>query len=158
MYNTAMKRILILTLILLSIIILPLTAQSNEVMDGFLEKEAADAGTALLLIAQARGELPDSATTDDAIKWCADQSWGKKLRKLEADDSINTGQFHIALFRSFDIKGGMIFGLFKTPRAAAQEAGYQGYISGTPYVNHKMTPNEVLDSLSMALDAGEEEK
>lgn len=152
-----MKRILTLTLIILSITILPLTAQSNEVMDGFLEKQAADAGTALLLIAQASGELSDTATTEDAMKWCNDQKWGKKISKLNADDPITTGQFHVALFQSFGIKGGMMYSMTKSPRSAAHEAGYQGYITGTPYFNHKMTPYEVLDSLSTALETKEDE-
>ncbi len=134
-----------------------LTAQSNSVLDDFIVRDTADAGTSLLLIAQATGHLDDSATVEDGLTWALQQKWGKKLKNISSSDSITTGQFHLALFQSFSIRGGIFYTLFGTPRYAAQEAGYQEYVIGTAYVNHKMTPDEVLSSLSLALERTEEE-
>ncbi|MDA3955233.1 hypothetical protein [Oceanispirochaeta sp.] len=145
---------LIVFLLFLTLSIMALTAQSNTVMDEFLSREGADATTSLLLIAQATGQLPGDASPSDAIKWREEQSWGGKFANQD-DQSITSGRFHLALFQSFSIKGGIMYSLFKSPRLAALEAGYQGFVTGTPYVNHRMTPEEVLSSLSMALEMQE---
>ncbi|MDC7234648.1 MAG: hypothetical protein PQJ58_15560 [Spirochaetales bacterium] len=152
-----MKRSFLLVSLIFAASVLPLAAQSNSVLDEFLNNEAADAGTALLLVAQAIGDLPDSASAEDALQWKDDQKWGRKV-KLEKDDPVTSGQFHLALLKAFEIKGGMGYTLFASPRSAAQEAAYQGFIPGAAYVNHKMTPYEVLNSLSLALERQEEEE
>jgi hypothetical protein len=144
----------IIFLLFLTLTILALPAQSNAVMDQFLSREEADVPTSLLLIAQATDQLPSEAAPADAISWAEEQSWGKKLTQGD-DQAMTSGLFHLALFKSFNIKGGIMYTITKSPRSAALEAGYQGYITGVPYVNHKMTPVEVLDSLSMALEIQE---
>lgn len=135
-----------------------LPAQSNDMMDRFLSQEEAGVADSLLLIALANELVDAEATEAEIMSWLETQEWGKKLQGLRADDGIQSGHFHIALFESFGIKGGMMYSLFKTPRYAAHEASYQGFMTGTPYVNHIMTPDEVLASLSMALEMKEEEQ
>jgi len=135
-----------------------LWSQSNEVIDDFLGRDEADTGTAVLLIGQALGELPDTAGVTEAMTWAQSQSWKGKISKFEPEDPITLGRYFVALFQSFDIKGGMMYSLFKSPRHAALEAEYKGYLGGTPYYTRTMTPQEVLFSLSMAMDANKEEE
>ncbi len=157
-YIINMNRIYIFISLMVYLGLSSLTAQSNQILDDFIAADTADAGTSFLLIAQATGQLDDSSTADDGLLWALQQPWGKKLKNVKSSDPVTTGAFHLALFQSFSIKGGIGYSLFKTPRYAAKEAGYQGFVTGTAYVNHRMTPDEVLDSLSTALDMTEEEE
>ncbi len=146
-----MRKYLILFLMMTGILF-SAAAQSNAQMDAFISLDTADAAGSLLLVGQATGALPEDAAPADAMIWASEQKWGKKLHSLDANEAMTTGLFHLALFESFGIKGGWGYTLSKSPRTAALEAGYKGFVSGRPYVNHKMTPDEVLYSLSMALE------
>ena len=146
-----MRKYLILILMMTGILF-TVTAQSNAQLDAFLSLETADAAGSLLLIAQATDALPPDATPSDAMVWASEQKWGKRLKSMDGKDAMMTGIFHLALFDSFGIGGGWGYTLSKSPRTAALEAGYKGFVTGRPYVNHKMTPEEVMYSLSMALD------
>ena len=152
-----MRKYLVLFLMMTGILI-SAAAQSNAQMDAFLSLETAEAAGSLLLIAQATGALPGDAAPSDAMVWASEQKWGKRLNSLSGDEAMTTGLFHLALFESFGIGGGWGYTLTKTPRTAALEAGHKGFVSGRPYVNHKMTPDEVLYSLSTALEWQEEKE
>lgn len=132
-----------------------LMAQSNEQLDRFMEQETALAADSLLLVAQAVGELDSDAKPAQAMDWAKEKKWGKKLKKISADSPMHSGLFHLALLQSFGIRGGWAFNWFPGPRTAVLEAGYQGFIAGQPYVNHPMSPDEVLYSLSTALEIQE---
>ncbi len=133
-----------------------LSAQSNEQLDRFMAQDKAPTADSLLLIAQAVGDLDAQAEAEDAMAWARKQKWGKKFKKIKGDSPVKSGLFHLALFKSFGIKGGWAFKMTPTARTAALEAGYQGFTMGQPYVNHQMSPDEVLYSLSAALERQED--
>ncbi len=132
-----------------------LMAQSNEQLDRFMKCETALAADSFLLIAQGTGELGSDAGPAQAMAWAQGKKWGKKLKKITADSPMSLGLFHLALFKSFEIRGGWAFNWFPCPRTAVLEADYKGFIAGRPYVNHAMSPDEVLYSLSAALEIQE---
>ena len=146
-----MRKYLVLFLMMTGIL-LTAGAQSNAQLDAFLSLETADAAGSLLLVAQATGALAPDAAPSDAMVWASEQKWGKRLESLNGDEAMTTGLFHLALFESFGISGGWGYTLSRSPRTAALEAGYKGFITGRPYVNHRMTPDEVMYSLSKALE------
>lgn len=157
----SMMRKLLVLFLMMTGILLTATAQSNAQLDAFLTLETADAAGSLLLIAQATGALPSDAGPSDAMAWASEQKWGRRLKTDDGSEAMTTGLFHLALFESFGISGGWGYTLSKSPRTAALEAGYKGFVMGRPYVNHRMSPDEVMYSLSTALEwqemKGEEE-
>lgn len=133
-------------LIVLSI---SLWGQSNELLDQFLEKDAADVATSLLLIAQASGNLPLDTVPEDGYAWGLEQKFAKYVEKTAPEDSISLGLFYLALFKSFEIKGGGMFNAVGSPRYAALEAGFKGYVEpSTLYTTRSMPPYEVLTGIT----------
>ncbi len=131
-----------------------LWGQSNDLLDRFLEVEEADVATSLLLIAQASGELPLEAVPQDGFFWGAEQNFGKYLKNLTPEDPISLGLFYLALFKAFDIKGGLMYNALGTPRYAAMEAGYLGYVEPSRlYYTRAMAPYEVLTGITYVTDA-----
>jgi len=156
-YNILMKKVLVIFLSLFFLSFLP--AQSNELMDKFLSRDFADTGTTLLLIAQAKGTLGSSdSRPEDALQWASSQKWGSRFSDSKADDVMTSGIFYLALLESLSVKGGLMYSLFKSPRLAVKEAVYQGIYKGIPYVNHPMTPLDVLTSLSIVMERQENGK
>ncbi|MBI9100603.1 MAG: hypothetical protein JEY91_19165 [Spirochaetaceae bacterium] len=130
-------------------------SQSNDMLDSFLDRKSADIATSLLLVGQASGALPDNATIEQAYLWAGEQRFGKKILKLKQDIPIPMGLFYLILFESFNVKGGIWYTILHTPRQAALEAAYKGYIdSSTLYYNREMPPYEVLTSLTIIQEGG----
>lgn len=130
-----------------------LWGQSNEVIDRFLEVEQADIGTTLLLLGQSLGELPDSADTASAENWAEAQSWHKYIKSVDMKDSFPLGQYFAILYQSYGIKGkSFMYSLFKTPRYAAMDAYDQEYFFGSLFHTRPVTSQEVLYSITKALE------
>jgi len=146
-----MKKIVFATvLIVLSI---SLWGQSNELLDQFLERDHADVATSLLLIAQASGNLPMDTNPRDGYQWALEQKFGKHVKKFSPDDSITLGLYYLALFKSFHIRGGGMFNVAGTPRYAALEAEFKGYVEpSSVYTDRLMPPYEVLTGITYVTD------
>ena len=126
-----------------------LMGQSNEMIDAFLEDDKADVATSMVLIAQSLGELPMDASPMDGYQWAKAQSFGVHVAKKTPDDPVSLGLFYLALFKMSDIKGGFMFNLFGTPRYAANEAAYLGYVDpSTLYHTRSLLPYEVLTGIT----------
>ncbi len=127
-----------------------LWGQSNAFLDRFLEKETADTATSLLLVAQAVGALPENARSEDGYNWALEQeAFARYVEKKAPDEPVSLGLCYLALLKSFGVRGGLWFECIGTPRQAAQEANYLGYLeSGTLYYTRKMAPAEVLSAIS----------
>ncbi|MDA3809478.1 MAG: hypothetical protein PF518_04010 [Spirochaetaceae bacterium] len=145
-------------LLLFSLLVLnnfAIWCQSNDLIDTFLGQKNADVATSLLLVGQASGALMENATIDQAYLWAGEERFGKKVLKLEQDAPIPMGLFYLIMFESFNVKGGIWYTILHSPRQAALEAAYKGYIdSSTLYYNRKMTPYEVLTSLTIIQEGG----
>ncbi len=126
-----------------------LWGQSNAFLDRFLEKETADTATSLLLVAQAAGALPEDARSEDGYNWAMEQEFSRYVEKEAPDAPVSLGLCYLALLKSFGVRGGLWFECLGTPRQAAREANYLGYLeSGTLYYTRSMTPAEVLSAIS----------
>jgi len=124
-------------------------AQTNDLLDGFLERETADVATALLLVAQASGEITLDTTGNAGYEWAVKQSFGKYVEKVMPEDDIGLGLFYLALFNTFDVKGGNRKSPVKNPRYAAFEAEFLGYAEPSRvFTDRAMPPYEVLTAIS----------
>ena len=146
-----MKKVIIM--LVLTLLAAGLWGQSNVVLDEFLEAETADTATSLLLIAQAVGALPADADAADGYSWALEQDFDKHVEKREPDDPISLGLFYLALLKSYDVKGGLWFKAVGTPRHAALEAGYMGYVEPSRlYHTRSMPPYEVLTGITYVME------
>ena len=126
-------------------------SQSNELLDDFLAKDTADAGTSLLLVAQAAGSLADGASAQDAMAWAAARPYGKHVAGLTADDPVSLGVFYAALFDAYGIRISAWTKSVRSPRRAAAAAEYLNYVSiGSLYYTRAMDPGEVLTAITKA--------
>jgi len=148
-----MKKIVLMAV--LAVLAIGAWGQSNAVLDAFLDESRpeADVATSLLLVAQAAGELPEDATADDGFAWGLDASFGKHVAKLAPEDPVSLGLFYLALLKTFDIRGGLMFAAAGTPRYAAMEAAFRGYVEPSSlYYTRSMPPYEVLTGITYVLE------
>jgi len=142
-----MKKIVFAAVLI--VLAVSLWGQSNELLDQFLEQDHADVATTFLLIAQASGNLPLDTLPEDGYAWALEQKFAKHVKKFSPDDSITLGLYYLALFKSFHIRGGGMFNTFGTPRYAALEAEFKGYVEpSTVYTDRLMPPYEVLTGIT----------
>jgi hypothetical protein len=124
-------------------------SQSNELLDRFLDREEADVATTMLLIAQVSGSLPLDAGIDAGYAWGLEQDFGKHVSKVAPEDSVSLGLFYLALFQSFEVKGGLMYNAAHTPRYAALEAAHLGYVEPSSiYHTRSVPPYEVLTGIT----------
>jgi len=142
-----MKRILLLLILTVSASFL--WGQSNELLDSFLSKEKADVATTMLLVAQSAGLLPHDASPQDGYSWAISEKFGKHVKKFKADEPVTLGLFYLALFKTWNVKGGLMYSMTGAPRYAAKEAGFLGYVEPSElYPNRTVPPYEVLTGIS----------
>ncbi len=133
-----------------------LWGQSNEMLDSFLELETAETATSLMLIAQSVGALPVDAQPSDGYAWALEQDFAKYVEKTSPDEPISLGLFYLALLKSYKVRGGLMFHALGTPRYAAQEAGFMGYVQPSDmYYTRSMAPYEVLTGITYVMDDAE---
>ncbi len=116
-----MKRSGILCVFLLSVV-LPLCAQSNQLLDQLLDEPQATFGDVVYLTLAAAKVVPDTATPAEAIQALQQQGW--KVEMLPADAPISLGTYSYLLMKAFKVSGGLFYGLFPGPRYACRELGW----------------------------------
>ncbi len=130
--------------------------QSNRILDEFLNQEYADTATAMMLVAQASGQLPLEAEPQKGYQWAAEQEFGKWFRANSPETPVSLGQFYLALLSAQEFTGGLLFRSVRTPRLAVQEASFMGLIEPSNiYYTRFMPPYEVLTAISAMPVPGE---
>ena len=132
-----------------------LSAQSNETLDTYLDQAKADTATTIWLVLLAADQLPGNAQPSDAMAAYSDPRG--KLTGLNAQDPIRFGEFAYIAMEALDLPGGMMYAMIPSPRYAAREFLYRGWIPGRPKTAAELTPWEVTTSLSEILSWKEAE-
>lgn len=143
-------------LILLSVCISGSWAQSNDIIDSLMEMDEARYGEAVYLALTASDYISERASIRMAMSALHYQGW--KLKEREADESISLGEFSYILMKAFNLKGGMFYAMFPTPRYAARELKYLGFIRGFASPNRKLDGHEaikILGKLMRSREVGE---
>lgn len=136
-----------------------LWGQSNEMLDSFLEAEKADVAMSMLFVAQVTGELPLEATPAEGFFWGSAQEFGRHVTAKSPTDPIGLGLFYLVLLKTFDVKGGFMFNVFGTPRYAAHEAAYFGYVDPSRlYHTRFLLPYEVLTGITYVQESKEAQR
>jgi hypothetical protein len=116
------------TVILALAAILPLQAQSNEVLDTVLERDALRFGEAAYLVLVGSGRLSDTASLEEAAQTVAKAF--PRVPSRAADEWIPLGEYAYLLMQAFEVKGGLMYRLIPGPRYAARELAYRKMIRG----------------------------
>jgi hypothetical protein len=125
-------------------------AQSNDVIDAYLEKELADYEITVYLLMTASGQLPDDLTPSVAVA-TLDENLGIDSSE-KRNQPINFGDFSFILMETFDLPGGIFYGLFPGIRYAVREVNYKAFFAVTKKATEQLTPFEVLQAIGLALD------
>ncbi|MEM5948741.1 hypothetical protein WKV44_09320 [Spirochaetia bacterium 38H-sp] len=130
-------------------------AQSNEVIDKILNQKAITCGYAAYLILNAGGIISEDTSPDSAWERWLNMGYVKSNKK--AQDPISLGEFSFLITKTFDIPGGMMYSLFPSPRYAARELAYLGYIAENPGPYRNLSGKEAISILGRILRGQEDE-
>ena len=148
------KCLCLATVLLFLAVSVSLMAQSNEVMDDFLEEEKASFGRTAYFTLLAVNLIAEDASVDQALSVLDQQGWGVKVKK--GDDTINMGEFSFLIMRALDIPGGLMYKLVPGARYASRELVYLGIVPGRNRPGRTPSGDEVLSILGRALEWKEE--
>ena len=127
-----------------------LGAQSNLLIDELLEEERVSFGkTAYLVLGAARLVLEETSV-DEALDFLSRTDWKVEVKKQDAP--IRLGEYAFLLMKAFDIKGGLMYGLFPGPRYACRELAYMGFIKSNALAYRTLSGEEALRILGRVLD------
>jgi len=125
--------------------------QSNEMIDKLLDSSEATFAESALLILQSAEIIDLYGTPDDAIKYLTENSWFRRLK--EPDDLITLGDVSLLLMRAFEIKGGLSWNIYHSPRYAARELQFIGAFykqDNSPY--RKISGEEIINLIGWIMD------
>jgi len=133
---------------------LPGFAQSNEIMDSFLAEEQASFGKAAYFVLIAADLVPQDATIEAAAEELRRREW--KIAPRSADTPVTLGEFSLLLMRALEIRGGIMYTVFRRPRYAAREMDYRGFVVGKSHPGRTLSGEEALRMLSRVVAWKEE--
>ncbi len=116
-----MKKRGVLLVLFLSAL-LPLSAQSNQLLDQLLDQPEAHFGDVVYMTLVGAKLLPETATREEALQSLQRQNWNITI--LPAEAPIPLGEYADMLMKAFKLKGGILYSLVPGPRYACRELGY----------------------------------
>lgn len=156
--KNGMKKKIILIVILGVLFILPVAdvfAQSNQVIDALLLEERATFQNSVYLILSVAGIIPEEATGEEAVEALKQTDW--KIKIKGPDEPIRLGTYSLLLMKAFNIKGGIFYTLFPSPRYASRELGYKGYIKKGVKAGRYLTGRDAIKIMGRVVRAQEQQ-
>jgi hypothetical protein len=128
-------------------------AQSNTILDAFLEAESASFELSVYLVLVAAGDVEETASPAEALQRYAETGRRPLTRKLAADP-VTAGEFGHLLMQALSISGGLMYSLFPGPWYAAKELSHKRLLPEVRLARQILTPFEVVYALQKALELG----
>jgi hypothetical protein len=106
-----------------------LFAQTADEMDRILDAEEITYSQAARFVLMAANVLPPGA---DAFTAARENRWlgGTKADTISADSPVSLGELSLLVMKAFNLKGGILYSFFPTPRYACRELVYLRIIQG----------------------------
>jgi hypothetical protein len=130
-------RSVFLSLIALVALSLPLDAQEGELVNRAVAESPLTFGTGAGLVAALAGAVPSDqpVAPEDAVEVL--RFLGYRLPDRGVDDHLTYGNFALLMIQTFDLRGGLRYGIFPTSAAAFEELRSRsllapGVYAGTP--------------------------
>ncbi len=127
-----------------------LTAQSNRLLDEFLEEDKASFGRTVYLVLVAAETIPEEMSIPVALNFLRMQDWGMEMKGQE--EAINLGEHSFLIMKAFKMRGGLMYSLFPGPRYACRELAFLGLIKGEALAYRTLSGEEVLRILERVLN------
>ncbi len=138
-----------------------LAAQSNTIIDTFLNEKVATYGNAAYLVLNASSRLKDEATVNDAVEYIKKNDWRWRKKKPiihKKSETITLGQFCFLITKSWNYKGGLMHRIFPGVRYSARELHYLGCFKGSFAADRKISGEDALKILGNFIEIMEEKQ
>jgi hypothetical protein len=146
-----MKKLLFLAVICL--IAVSVSAQTAAEIEQLLSADSVTYGQAAWLLLRA-AEIP-AESPDEAFNYAAKRQWLPK--KALPEDTARLDGIALLVMRSFEINGGNIYSMFRTPHYAYRELEYQNIIQGRTDPAMPVSGSYLLFILSRVIEQQEAE-
>jgi hypothetical protein len=131
-----------LAVVLLLFTVTRTAAQSNAVVDELLAQEEATFGPTAYIVLTAAGLLPEESDYRTAVAVVEELEWFRGT--LEPNEEVRLGRFAKMVLEAFEIRGGLMYRLFGSPRYAARELAYRDYIRGSSASRRRISGELVI--------------
>jgi hypothetical protein len=128
-------------------------AQTAAGLEALLNEQALTWSATAAFVLEASGSA-GSINGEDAFLFAAEREWLPK--NATPDDAARLSGVALLLMRSFDLKGGIFFSLFKSPHHAYRELVYKGLIRGDVDPEMTVSGRQLLLIVSRILSVKEE--
>lgn len=108
-----------------------LGAQSADSIDEILGAEQVSWGKIVRFSLAAAGLIDESESEETAIDFIRSRGWN--TGEKDPDEQVNLGELSLLLMESFQIEGGILFTLTRSPRYAAREVVSRQWAKGGPF-------------------------
>jgi len=141
---------MIITLSVLFLSSFYMYSQSNDQIDVLLDEPQARLDSTAYIVLSAGKIIEES--TDVATAFAKAAEIGLFHSGEKAETPVRADEFSYMLMRSLSLKGGLMYMFFPGPRYAYREMVYRKVLSGTGGPSRIVSGDEVVRSLSAALD------
>ena len=143
------KKTLILSVLIMTGV--HLAAQSNDILDRFLDAEEASLAGTAWLVYLASGALEPDAEPADAIDRLSVSPRAAKFGTMEPGRPVTYGEFAYLAMEELELPGGLMYRLIPGPRYASRELTWRRWMPGEHKSGQTLTPWEVTTSLAEML-------
>jgi hypothetical protein len=134
-------------------VLLPLSAQSNQLLDQLLDQTEAHFGDVVYMTLVAAKLLPETATQEEALQSLQQQNWN--IRVLPPEAPVPLGEYSYMLMRAFRLRGGILYSLFPGPRYACRELGYLKIVASDARTWRTLSGEEAVRMLGKVMASQE---
>jgi len=155
------KRLLKTTLLLIICYLIPVnvSAQTAAELDVMLATETVTAAKAARFVLGAAEMLPAELSGTAAETAAYDLAQSRGWIKREASDAITLQDTAFLIMNTFNIKGGIMYSIFRNPRYAYREMIYRRLIQGRADSAMKVSGQRLLQIIGSVLHySGEDER
>jgi hypothetical protein len=130
-------------------------AQTAAGLEALLNEQALTWSATTAFVLEASGALDTAAISkEDAFLFATEREWLPK--NAAPDDAARLNGVALLLMRSFDLKGGIFYSLFKSQHHAYRELVYKGLIRGDADPEMTVSGGQLLLIVSRILSVKEE--
>jgi hypothetical protein len=130
-----------------------LFAQNAVDMDALLDTRELTYAQAAQFVLPAAGVAAGRLSEIEAFRTVESRGWIPENAK--APESINAGSLSLLIMKSFDLKGGLMYTLFPSPRYAYRELQYRTFIQGNTDPRETVSGAQFLHILGRVLKSVE---